>query len=154
MGRGGGGVRKSEATLTDAKTCLRGRGKNRGASKASAPRKGARGVVRVQGAPRQPLYLLISYRICSRLATQSLRKARRDEPRALRGVDWRPPPPRSREDCVLMMMTLLWLVLKYLYYLLSAGRRGWRLHRAGISSKAQAAKGNKQLPVHIKWVPN
>lgn len=28
----------------------------------------------------------------------------------------------AREDCVLMMMTLLWLVLKYLYYLLSAGR--------------------------------
>lgn len=69
------------------------------------------------------------------------------------GVDWR-PPPRSREDCVLMMMTLLWLVLKYLYYLLSAGRRGWRLRRAGISSKARAAKGNKQLPVHVKWVPN
>lgn len=50
----------------------------------------------------------------------------------------------------MMVMTLLWLVLKYLYYLLSAGRPGWRLRKAGISSKVRAAKGNKQLPMHIK----
>lgn len=122
--------------------------KNHAAWKARANREGAGGPGRTSLAPLPVDFL----QVCSLLAVQSLKKARRDEPRAL-GVDWR-PPPRSREDCVLMMMTLLWLVPKYLCYLLSAGRRGWRLRRAGISSKAPAAKGNKQLPVHIKWVPN
>jgi len=145
-------VRKSEATLTDAKPACAAEQKSQHLESWRSLG-GCPAVVRVQGVPLWPLYLLINYRFALAWPMQSLRKPRRDEPRALRGVDWR-PPPRSREDCVLMMMTLLWLVLKYLYYLLSAGRRGWRLRRAGISSKAWAAKGNKQLPVHIKWVPN